>query len=281
MKTHIITVSTGSELYFPYLIDSCKKNGQELTVLGYGEKWTGFTFKFDKMIQYLKKLNQNDIVCFIDGYDVICARNLDELTNVFLQIKKIHNCKIVIAENKIKIDNFFNSYNYINVRRYFGNCKKISINSGTYIGHVKDILYILEQIYTGDNTLDDQQILTKYCKKSPNDIYIDINNELFLTIDRPFDSIDSYINIKNNKIYHNNNQPFFIHGNGSTYLDSILLHLGYKNVNINNKLYEKNVIKYYYVTYFSAFWYIIVYIVLFIILLIYILAKKFIFYNIN
>ena len=50
MKTHIITIATNSELYFPYLVDSCKKNGIPLTVLGYGEKWTGFTFRFDKMI---------------------------------------------------------------------------------------------------------------------------------------------------------------------------------------------------------------------------------------
>ena len=32
MKTHIITIATNSELYFPYLVDSCKKNGIPLTV---------------------------------------------------------------------------------------------------------------------------------------------------------------------------------------------------------------------------------------------------------
>ena len=105
MKTHIITVATSSELYFPYLVDSCKKNGIPLTVLGYGEKWTGFCFKFDKMIQYLKKLDPNDVVCFIDGYDVICVRNLREMTDVFLQLKKRTNCKIVVAENKIIMNN--------------------------------------------------------------------------------------------------------------------------------------------------------------------------------
>ena len=274
MKTHIITVATNSELYFPYLVDSCKKNGIPLTVLGYGEKWTGFCFKFDKMIQYLKKMDPNDIVCFIDGYDVICVRNLNEITDVFLQLKKKNNCKIVIAENKIIINNLFNFINYIGINNYFGNCNKLSLNSGTYIGHVKDILYVLEQVYTSDNTLDDQKILVKYCKTNPNDFYIDLKNELFLTIDRPFDSIHQYLTVKNNKIYHNNNQPFFIHGNGSTYLDSILLHIGYKNININNKLYKKNKIRYYVITYFSSFCYILVYIIIFIVLFIYILAKK-------
>ena len=274
MKTHIITIATNSELYFPYLVDSCKKNGIPLTVLGYGEKWTGFTFRFDKMIQYLKKLDPNDVVCFIDGYDVICVRNLNEITDVFLQLKKKNNCKIVIAENNIIINNLYNVVLYITVKTSFDKCKNKLINAGSYIGHVKDILHILEQIYTGDNTLDDQKILVKYCKSNPNDIYIDLKNELFLTIDRPFDSIHPYLTVKNNKIYYNNNRPFFIHGNGHTYLDSTLDLIGYKNVNINHKLYYKNKNKYFISTYFNEVCYVSIYIIIFIVLFIYIMVKK-------
>ena len=274
MKTHIITVATNSELYFPYLVDSCKKNGIPLTVLGYGEKWTGFTFRFDKMIQYLKKLDPNDVVCFIDGYDVICVRNLNEITDVFLQLKKKNNCKIVIAENNIIINNLYNVVLYITVKTSFDKCKNKLINAGSYIGQVKDILYVLEQVYTGDNTLDDQKILVKYCKSNPNDIYIDLKNELFLTIDRPFDSIHPYLTVKNNKIYYNNNRPFFIHGNGHTYLDSTLDLIGYKNVNINHKLYYKNKNKYFISTYFNEVCYVSIYIIIFIVLFIYIMVKK-------
>ena len=35
---HIVTVATESKYYFPYLIESCKRHGKELEVLGYGEK---------------------------------------------------------------------------------------------------------------------------------------------------------------------------------------------------------------------------------------------------
>jgi hypothetical protein len=270
MKTHVITVATNSELYFPYLVDSCKKNGIPLTVLGYGEKWTGFTFKFDKIIKYLKKLDPNDIVCFIDGYDVICVRDLREITDVFLELKKKNNCKIIIAENKIIKNNLFNYLNNIIVTIYFNKCKNQLLNSGTYIGYVKDILFVLEQIYTGDNTLDDQQILVKYCKSNPNDIYIDIKNELFLTIDRPFDSVHQYLTVKNNKIYHKNNRPFFIHGNGHTFLDSTLELIGYKNVKINDELSKKYKKLYIIITYFND----LIYILIFIVLFIYIIKKK-------
>lgn len=274
MKTHIITIATNSELYFPYLVDSCKKNGIPLTVLGYGEKWTGFTFRFDKMIQYLKKLDPNDIVCFIDGYDVICVRDLREMTDVFLQLKKKNNCKIVIAENNIIMNNLYNVVLYITVKTSFDKCKNKLINAGSYIGQVKDILHVLEQVYTGDNTLDDQKLLVKYCKTNPNDFYIDLKNELFLTIDRPFDSIHPYLTVKNNKIYYNNNRPFFIHGNGHTYLDSTLDLIGYKNVNINHKLYNKNKSKYFISTYFNEVCYVSIYILIFIALFIYIMVKK-------
>ena len=274
MKTHIITVATSSELYFPYLVDLCKKNGIPLTVLGYGEKWTGFCFKFDKMIQYLKKLDPNDIVCFVDGYDVICVRDLNEITDVFLELKKKNNCKIVVAENKIIMNNLFNIYNDIKVKIIFDKCMNKLINSGTYIGHVKDVLFVLEKIYTGDNSSDDQKILVQYCKSNPNDIYIDLNNELFLTIDRPFDSIHPYLTVKDNKIYHKNNRPFFIHGNGNTYLDSTLDLIGYKNVNINNILSKKYKTRYFFITYFNEICYVSIYIVIFIVLFIYILIKK-------
>ena len=43
---HIVTVATHSDYYFPYLKESFKKNGKELTVLGYGEKWKGFNWRF-------------------------------------------------------------------------------------------------------------------------------------------------------------------------------------------------------------------------------------------
>jgi hypothetical protein len=49
---HIVTVATESKYYFPYLLESCKNNGKELEVLGYGEKWEGLNWKFKKMIDY-------------------------------------------------------------------------------------------------------------------------------------------------------------------------------------------------------------------------------------
>jgi len=130
---HIVTVATERQYYFPYLVDSCERNGKKLEILGMGEEWQGFNWKYKKMIDYLKTLPQSDIVCFVDGYDVVCCRDLKEIPTIFYNLKKQHNCRIIFGEDK---GVFLYSLNHI----YFGKCKEQKINSGTYIGLAGDML---------------------------------------------------------------------------------------------------------------------------------------------
>ena len=87
-------------------MDTCKNNGKELTVLGFNDIWTGFNMKFKKMMDYLKTLPPNDIGCFVDGYDVICLRNLNQLINVFELMIKKHNCKIIAGYDNDSHDKY-------------------------------------------------------------------------------------------------------------------------------------------------------------------------------
>jgi len=229
---HIVTVATNSEYYFPYLSESCKKHGKNLEVLGYGEVWQGFSWKFKLMIDYLTQLPQNDIVCFIDGYDVICVRNLHDLTDEFIKLKEKHDCLIVIGHDKRSF-----IMNNIATNLFFGKCKKLDINSGTYIGYVKDLLPILTKTYeyTNNNNDDDQGLITKYCNLNPAQFYIDTKSILFLTFLYPLQEIDSYINIENNEVIYKTQYPFFIHAAGYTFLDNIIIKLGY-NYDKHNKI---------------------------------------------
>jgi len=248
---HIVTVATESKLYFPYLIQSCKNNGAQLKVLGYGEKWKGFNWRFKLVLKYLKSLNSNDIVCFVDGYDVICTRNLKELPSIFLKLKEKYNCRIIIGEHKkILKNNTVNYFHNLMINYYFSTCNNKALNAGTYIGLVKDLLNILENIYNlfPINNYDDQILMTKYCKKHSDEIYIDINNELFLTLENSYNEIDDYLEFKNNKFFYNNNCPFFIHGAGETYLDNIIIKLkyDYKDNKIKNLILKNYYNKFYF-----------------------------------
>jgi len=236
-KLHIVTVATESQYYYPYLVDSCERNGKKLQVLCMGEEWQGFNWRFTKMINYLKTLPQNDIVCFVDGYDVVCCRNLKELPDVFLEIKKRTGCKIVVGHEKLSFLNGLLAYTY------FGRCNNSYINAGTYIGTVNDLLEILPKIYALNpkDDADDQVLITKYCKKNSSEIYCDTENQLFLTVVRSLSQIDEFIDIdvKNGTVTYNNNNPFFIHAAGNGYLDNVIHKLGYsiEQNEIKNQLF--------------------------------------------
>ncbi len=239
-KLHIVTVATDPLYYYNYLKLSCKRNNNEIVTLGFGRKWRGFAWKFNLMIKYLSKLQPDDYVCFVDGYDVVCCRNLDTLIDNFIKIKNKKKCKIVVGHDKIykegkDLENHKLSYVYVN-----SVCKNQSLNSGTYIGLVQDVLDILKQTYSIDpkDNVDDQVLLTEICKKT-NDIYIDVDNQLFLTMIKTHEEIDSYLTIDKTGITYNNNKPYFIHGAGDTFLDNVIKKLGYK---INNKIIQNQIL---------------------------------------
>lgn len=236
LNIHIVTVATESKYYFPYLVESCKKKGKKkLQVLGFREEWKGFNWRYRKMIIYLKKINPYDIVCFIDGYDVICCRDLNEIIPIFLKIREESGCKMIVSHGKLF---FFNNIAYF----YFGQCKDLSLNAGSYIAFAKDMLIIIEKIYNLNpkDDADDQVLLTEYCKSNKKDIYIDEKNEIFLTISHSLYDIGNYVTYDkmSKSIIYNNQKPFFIHAPGFGYLDSIIIKSGYSTeCNIKNKLF--------------------------------------------
>jgi hypothetical protein len=233
---HIVTVVTESQYYYPYLVESCKKNGYNLEVLGYGEKWGGFNWRSKLMVDYLKTIPENDIVCFVDGYDVICCRNLNDLESVFLDMNRQTGCKMIVAE-----ENHVRYWNKLSTYLFFGTYNERFINAGTYVGFVSDLLEILSKIHTLDNRdeADDQQLLIEYCKKTNNEVYCDSENKLFLAIVNPLDEIDRFVDIQSDILIYKGNRPFFIHAPFYGYLENIIRKFGYDIISndVQNQLY--------------------------------------------
>ncbi len=206
---HVVTVATESAYYLPYLQKTCSQFGSKLEILGYGEKWNGYTFKFEKMVDFLRSIPLDDIVCFIDGYDVICVRDLSALIPTFLYIRDRERCQIVIAQDGGIIPDAVSSI-------YFGKCKNTFINSGTYIGFAGDILTTLTDAHhMNPNEKDDQRLITEYCRLHPKKFYIDKHNEVFLAYAWPL----SEARISGN--------PFFVHAPGCGYMSNLLENMGY------------------------------------------------------
>lgn len=234
---HVVTVVTESKYYFPYLLESCKDYGYDLEVLGYGEKWGGFNWRFKLIIDYLKTLPENDIVCVVDGYDVICCRDLKDLESVFLDINKKTGCKMIVSE-----EHHIRYFNKLTSKLFFGTYKNMFINVGTYIGFVSDLLDVLPNIYNLDrrDDADDQQLILRYCRNSTNEIYCDSENKLFLSIVNPLNEIDPYVDIQDGTLSYKGYHPFFVHAPFYGYLENILRKLGYHmdSNDIQNQLYN-------------------------------------------
>ena len=132
------------------------------------------------MIDYLKKLPKDDIVCFVDGYDVLYVRDLNEMKTMFLEIRNSINNKIIIAKDHFSLITY-------PILLFFGKCNTYSINSGTYIGFVSDLLEIINKNHIDNNKdyEEDQVLIMAHCitltlcKNELVNISDEVLNELF------------------------------------------------------------------------------------------------------
>lgn len=229
----LITVATHADGYFEWLKLSCKRHNTDITVLGWNEEWKGYAWRFMLMVDYLQLIPDDELVCFIDAFDVLLLRPLSEIEEYYNSIAKISNKKIIIAYNRVKSQTIKIMSDYV-----FDTCKDIAINAGTYLGRAKDVREILKQImqHNMNETLDDQKLLTEYCSTNPEVFYIDQDSIFFLTIENPLDDvIDENTKIIDNKLYYMGTRPFFIHANGNGKLDGIIKTMNY-NINENEIL---------------------------------------------
>jgi hypothetical protein len=230
---HIVTVATKNEGYFDFLHQSCKRNGGKLEVLGWGEKWQGHSQKLKLMHIYLQNLHDNDIVCFVDGYDVIILQPVQTIESIF---KK--SGKNIIVSRDIETENIPILSTFGNM--YFGKCKNYPINSGTYMGYVKYLKILLNDILTNYDLevhKDDQILFTKICNKY-DEVAIDIDRKLFL-VTCHLDNNVNKITFENKQLKFRDAYPCILHAPSNYDLNHILQEIGYdvRNNKQRNSIY--------------------------------------------
>ena len=176
---HVLTFATHAEGNFNNMINN--NYGIKIKVLGWGKKWTGFKMKYIYVYNFIKNLKDNDIIIFLDGFDVYINGYLKNAIKIFeknnykvLFSKEIPMYKINYFKNKV-----FNPYN-----------EKYILNTGLYMGYVKYLKILLnESLKLKCN--DDQRNMN-VLKNKYNFINIDINNEIFENISKSyFNKLDS------------------------------------------------------------------------------------------
>ena len=134
----VLTVATHNDGYYNSLKESAKRNNLNLVTLGYGKKWKGLDWKLTLTRNYLKKLPKEEIVIFVDAFDVIIRENSSQILNGFYSCGKDILMSVNYTPNLIVTG-------FLNIK--YGTCMDGEyINSGTYMGYVGRLLELLKRI---------------------------------------------------------------------------------------------------------------------------------------
>ena len=229
----VYCVATHSQGYYSEYLESAKKHNIDLIILGFGQKWGGFIWRFKLLIDALKKLNKNEIVMFTDAYDVIFLTSNEEIEKKF----KSFNTRILVGITKNK-----NRFIEVLEEEIFGTT---FLNAGMYMGYVSDILDLLTTICKyndcNDINIDDQKVLNNYYINNRDNIKLDKNSLIFynnpiLLFKNP--RINEFnIDLEDNRILIDNDiKPCLFHGPGNQNLDQIILQQNLKLVGNHGKI---------------------------------------------
>ncbi len=208
-KFHVISVATVSA-EADDLVNSAKQHGLNVELLGVGEKWQGGVMadgpggghKVHYLRSRLRNVNDNDIIMFVDGYDVIINDNETELINRFKQF----GADVVFgAEPPCWPDpSIADQFPQVHTRNRF-------LNSGGFIGRAK---VIKEMLRSDINKSDDDQLYyQKIFLSGKFNIKLDVENYIFQCVSQTANSLSVS---DNNQVYNKETGCYscVLHGNG-------------------------------------------------------------------
>ena len=231
-KLLILAVGTDMNHGLQRFIHSCKTYGLQYRILGLHQKWKGGNMaqgmgggmKINFLKTELLNLHEEQLIFFSDSYDVIMAANEDEIIENF---HKFNTPLVFAAERSCWPDT--------NLKTQYPNTTSVYpyLNSGGFMGTVKDILDIL-QLPIQDSS-DDQLYYSQAFLKNPKHISLDYKASIFQTLN--FSRKDITINTSKGRVKNilYNTYPCQIHGNGDLSIKIQLNSLGnYLSRNWNN-----------------------------------------------
>jgi hypothetical protein len=204
---HVCTVATQKTDGFNMLMNSAKKHSIDIDVLGMGERFYGLSLKLIWVRNYLEKIPDDHVVLFVDGYDVFFCEGKREILRKFHQI----GAPFVIAAetgcwtHSDRLNEFPPSTTPF---RY--------LNSGSYIGYVKNVKAILSALQPDHRPwYNDQFLFIDHYLQNKNLYHLDTLGILFL----PLYGIYPHqyrIDPKKGTVYFfdTKTEPSLIHGNG-------------------------------------------------------------------
>ena len=209
MVVNYVCVATEKKLYLPYLQELLP----ELVVLGLNTPWRGFITKYKLLQAYLStaEILDDDLICFIDAYDVLPTKQLDAFEgNVREFLTAQPQVKLIVGYDKVD-----NPIHEFLCQEIFGLVGARRLNSGQFIGTAKDIREMIAHIFqTTTHFQTDQIELTKYANEFREAIHIDEEQNFFYVKSRPLQQVHLPSTTSQSAA--------FIHANGNGFLEDFL-----------------------------------------------------------
>lgn len=239
---YLYTVATHNYGYYEALIISAKNNNYQLINLAKNKKWKGLVWKFNLMLKALKNHNENDIICFCDGFDVIVNRKSEEFREYFLK----NNCDIMFGYENSNLNDIFHFLSKFSFEYYHLLDRNNVPNTGVYIGYVGKIKKFIKLCLKLDNTDDQDMAYYIYHNMKKFNLNIKLDNKIY-TI--PFENNLSYLlkpngNKNITKITGNLKKIFYIHANGNRNMDIYCKKLSLPLKNLKSKSNHNHLIHY-------------------------------------
>lgn len=215
---HVCTVANYQCDNLDYLLTSGRHFGIEVKVIGLDRPFPNNFTKLYRMQEYLRTLPPNDIVLFIDAFDVLL---LGDAPTILSRYYEFETPCLFSAERRLYPRS---SIKDLKIPYPKAETSFIYLNSGGYIGRVAHVQWMINEIIADRYTIpwrrfrrlrSDQFHCHRFFVQNPHLIKLDHHNKIFLTLsDVQREELRISIDKKEVFVKETGGYPLVIHGNG-------------------------------------------------------------------
>lgn len=204
---HVCALANRETVGFQQFLYSCHYHGIQVELLGWGQPYQGGTQKLLLLENYLNALPEEDLLLFVDSFDVVFLTGKEEISTRF---QKMNLPFLMSAER--------NCYPHTELRERFPPSPTSFryLNSGTFIGPVKEVKKVLQGLVhpIPMHSSDQGLVMKSYIERPfPLDYQCAIALPLYQVKKEELviDPLARRIKLKESGVF-----PCMLHGNGSS-----------------------------------------------------------------
>eukprot|EP00922_Rhytidocystis_sp_ex-Travisia-forbesii_P043656 GHVS01065129.1.p1 GENE.GHVS01065129.1~~GHVS01065129.1.p1 ORF type:complete len:441 (-),score=49.92 GHVS01065129.1:159-1481(-) len=188
-RLHVVTVATHEDGYYQALMESAVRLDIPLKVLGFGQKWEGFRWKVEKVLEYARAVEDDAVIMCLDGFDTVLLQPRSVILARFFH----HRVPFLATGESCDRFGWAKLYFQVAHEGMFGGKpgagwpelpeyadKSVGLNllnAGGYIGYKRAVIDILGSIPADE--MNDQRWLSKLYREGNHGIGVDARTDVF------------------------------------------------------------------------------------------------------